>query len=183
MDFTHCGELGVRRRAVSTITRGRSGERSISSLFLPPLNRKMFLARSRRNRRNRLREAPRASCLPLRCQSTDRQRARLDAGDVQQVADQITHAVSLLHDDPEELPHLSGVQVRGGDYAVVRQLSAPASPEIPTVELPDAVDLGVYDRLADPLMDVSGCAARGSPFPETQLATAPAPPGLSCPAW
>ena len=33
------------------------------------------------------------------------------------------------------------------DYAVVRQLSAPASPEIPTVELPDAVDLGVYDRL------------------------------------
>ena len=33
------------------------------------------------------------------------------------------------------------------DYAVVRQLSAPASPEIPTAELPDAVDLGVYDRL------------------------------------
>ena len=33
------------------------------------------------------------------------------------------------------------------DYAVVRQLSAPASPEIPAVALPDAVDLSVYDRL------------------------------------
>ena len=33
------------------------------------------------------------------------------------------------------------------DYATVRQLSAPASPEIPAVELPGEVDLGVYDRL------------------------------------
>ena len=33
------------------------------------------------------------------------------------------------------------------DYAVVRQLSAPASPEIPAVALPEAVDLSVYDRL------------------------------------
>ena len=33
------------------------------------------------------------------------------------------------------------------DYAVVRQLSAPASPGIPSVELPGEVDLGVYDRL------------------------------------
>ena len=33
------------------------------------------------------------------------------------------------------------------DYAVVRQLSAPASPEIPEVELSCEVDLGVYDRL------------------------------------
>ena len=33
------------------------------------------------------------------------------------------------------------------DYAVVRQLSAPASPEIPAVELPGTVDLGVYDKL------------------------------------
>ena len=33
------------------------------------------------------------------------------------------------------------------DYATVRQLSAPASPEIPVVELPGEVDLGVYDRL------------------------------------
>ena len=33
------------------------------------------------------------------------------------------------------------------DYATVRQLSAPASPEIPAVELPSEVDLGVYDRL------------------------------------
>ena len=33
------------------------------------------------------------------------------------------------------------------DYAVVRQLSAPASPEIPAVALPGEVDLGVYDRL------------------------------------
>ncbi len=33
------------------------------------------------------------------------------------------------------------------DYAVVRQLAAPASPEIPSVELPGTVDLGVYDRL------------------------------------
>ncbi len=33
------------------------------------------------------------------------------------------------------------------DYAVVRQLAAPASPEIPSVELSGEVDLGVYDRL------------------------------------
>ena len=33
------------------------------------------------------------------------------------------------------------------DYAVVRQLAAPASPEIPSVELSCEVDLGVYDRL------------------------------------
>ena len=33
------------------------------------------------------------------------------------------------------------------DYAVVRPLSAPASPEIPAVALPGEVDLGVYDRL------------------------------------
>ena len=33
------------------------------------------------------------------------------------------------------------------DYAVVRQLAAPASPEIPEVELSCEVDLGVYDRL------------------------------------
>ena len=33
------------------------------------------------------------------------------------------------------------------DYAVVRQLSAPASPEIPAVDLPGTVDLGVYDKL------------------------------------
>ena len=33
------------------------------------------------------------------------------------------------------------------DYAVVRQLAAPASPEIPEVELSGEVDLEVYDRL------------------------------------
>ena len=33
------------------------------------------------------------------------------------------------------------------DYAVVKQLAAPASPEIPALELPGEVDLGVYDRL------------------------------------
>ena len=33
------------------------------------------------------------------------------------------------------------------DYAVVKQLSAPASPEIPALELSGEVDLGVYDRL------------------------------------
>ena len=33
------------------------------------------------------------------------------------------------------------------DYAVVKQLTAPASPEIPEVELSGEVDLGVYDRL------------------------------------
>ena len=31
------------------------------------------------------------------------------------------------------------------DYAVVKQLAAPASPEIPALELPGEVDLGVYD--------------------------------------
>ena len=33
------------------------------------------------------------------------------------------------------------------DYAVVKQLAAPASPEIPALELSGEVDLGVYDRL------------------------------------
>ncbi len=33
------------------------------------------------------------------------------------------------------------------DYGTVRQLSAPASPEIPVVDLSGPVDLGVYDRL------------------------------------
>lgn len=33
------------------------------------------------------------------------------------------------------------------DYAVVRQLAAPATPEIPDVELSGEVDMGVYDRL------------------------------------
>ena len=33
------------------------------------------------------------------------------------------------------------------DYAVVKQLAAPASPEIPALELPGEVDLGVYDKL------------------------------------
>ena len=33
------------------------------------------------------------------------------------------------------------------DYATVRQLAAPASPEIPALEMSEAVDLGVYDRL------------------------------------
>ena len=33
------------------------------------------------------------------------------------------------------------------DYAVVRQLAAPATPKIPDVELSGEVDLGVYDKL------------------------------------
>ena len=33
------------------------------------------------------------------------------------------------------------------DYAVVKQLAAPVSPEIPALELSGEVDLGVYDRL------------------------------------
>ena len=33
------------------------------------------------------------------------------------------------------------------DYATVRQLAAPASPQIPVIELTAEVDLGVYDRL------------------------------------
>ena len=33
------------------------------------------------------------------------------------------------------------------DYPVVKQLAAPVSPEIPALELPGEVDLGVYDRL------------------------------------
>ena len=33
------------------------------------------------------------------------------------------------------------------DYAVVKQLAAPATPEIPALELSGEVDLGVYDRL------------------------------------
>ena len=39
------------------------------------------------------------------------------------------------------------------DYAVVKQLAAPASPEIPALELPGEVDLGVYDRLLTGVRD------------------------------
>ena len=34
------------------------------------------------------------------------------------------------------------------DYAMVRRLSAPATPPVPELKLPGAVDLGVCDRLA-----------------------------------
>ena len=44
----------------------------------------------------------------------DRQRARLNAGYVEQVAYQHVHPVHLGVDDPEELPHLGGVQRGGG---------------------------------------------------------------------
>ena len=42
-----------------------------------------------------------------------RQGPRLDAGHVQQVADQVAHALRLVPDDPEELGHLRRVQVGG----------------------------------------------------------------------
>ena len=42
-----------------------------------------------------------------------RQGAGLDAGHVQQVADQVAHALRLVPDDPEELGHLRRVQVGG----------------------------------------------------------------------
>ena len=43
----------------------------------------------------------------------DRQGAGLDAGHVQQVADQVAHALRLVADDAEELGHLGGVQLGG----------------------------------------------------------------------
>ena len=33
------------------------------------------------------------------------------------------------------------------DYAMVRRLSAPATPPVPELKLPGVVDLGVYDQL------------------------------------
>ena len=42
-----------------------------------------------------------------------RQGPRLDAGHVQQVADQVAHALRLVPDDPEELGHLRRVQLGG----------------------------------------------------------------------
>ena len=42
----------------------------------------------------------------------DRQRARLDAPRIQQVADQAAHVVGLLVDDPEELKHLGRLRRR-----------------------------------------------------------------------
>ena len=41
-----------------------------------------------------------------------RQGAGLDAGHVEQVADQVAHVLGLVADDPEELGHLGGVQRR-----------------------------------------------------------------------
>ena len=41
-----------------------------------------------------------------------RQGPRLDAGHVEEVADQVAHALRLVADDPEELGHLGGVQLR-----------------------------------------------------------------------
>ena len=55
-------------------------------------------------------------------------------------------ATTMESDVERALRRLLECRVRF-DYATVRQLSAPASPEIPAVELPGPVDLGVYDRL------------------------------------
>ena len=43
-----------------------------------------------------------------------RERARVDAPDIQQVADQAAHVVGLLVDDAEELAHLGRVELRSG---------------------------------------------------------------------
>ncbi|MDE2715571.1 MAG: hypothetical protein OXI33_00960, partial [Chloroflexota bacterium] len=44
---------------------------------------------------------------------TDRQLARLDAGRVQQVGDEVVHVVGLVLDDAEELAHHRRVELRG----------------------------------------------------------------------
>ena len=49
----------------------------------------------------------------LRRLDGDRQGARLDAPLVQQVGDQAAHLIGLLVDDPEELVHFGGVELRG----------------------------------------------------------------------
>ena len=43
-----------------------------------------------------------------------RERARVDAPDIQQVADQAAHVIGLLVDDAEELSHLGRVELRSG---------------------------------------------------------------------
>ncbi len=43
-----------------------------------------------------------------------RERARVDASRIEQVADEAAHVVGLVGDDPEELAHLRRVQVRRG---------------------------------------------------------------------
>ena len=55
-------------------------------------------------------------------------------------------ATTMEADVERALRRLLASRVRF-DYAVVKRLSAPATPEIPDVELCGEVDLGVYDRL------------------------------------
>ena len=78
--------------------------------------------------------------------------ARIDSQSLQRCADvdyvHILHlaATTMECEVERALKRLLESSVRF-DYAVVRQLSAPASPEIPAVELPGTVGLGVYDKL------------------------------------
>ena len=87
-------------RSRSAMTRGRSGPISMARLFLPPALMKALLARS-------------TSAATSAGSGANRQRARLDAGHVQQVGHQVVHVVGLLLDDPEELTDHRGVKVGG----------------------------------------------------------------------
>ena len=87
----------MRRR--SAITWGSSGSKVTSSLFLPPPLRKAAPGLVHQGGH-------------VRGLRGDRQRARLDAGHVQQVADHAPHQVGLVGDDAEELAHLRRVQGR-----------------------------------------------------------------------
>ena len=85
-----------------------------------------------------------------------RERARVDAPNIQQVADQPAHVIGLLVDDAEELAHLGRVELRfGAQRGRGRSL-----------------DRG--QRRAQP---------RGPPCPGTRPAAAPAPPAAPGPAW
>ena len=75
-----------------------TGAKSISMLCRPPPLRKVFRARSTRT------ETSEVSGIP--------EGARVDAPDIQQVADQDAHVVGLLVDDVEDLHDFGRTEIR-----------------------------------------------------------------------
>ena len=88
-------------RSRSAMTQGTSGARSMCRVCRPPPLRNAFRALVHQDGQ-------------FHRSGGDRQRARLDARRVQQIADQLPHPVGLGVDDPVELARLGRVQRGGG---------------------------------------------------------------------
>ena len=88
-------------RCRSAMARGRSGGRSMTTLWRPPPTRKVFRALVDQGG-------------DVRGLRRDGERAGLDAAGIEQVADEALHVVGLSVDDAEELEHLGERQGRHG---------------------------------------------------------------------